>query len=95
MSVPHSPAELRKLYEKRFAGRQEYRNAVWRVLVNEYFCQWIPAQSVVLDLGCGHCEFINNVRSQTRFGMDLNPDTVKQAAPGVQILGRVARSRGP
>jgi SAM-dependent methyltransferase len=88
MNVPHSPAELGKLYQKRFAGLQEYRNAVWRVLVNEYFSQWIPAQSALLDLGCGHCEFVNHVRCQTRFGMDLNPDTVKLAAPGVRILAQ-------
>jgi SAM-dependent methyltransferase len=88
MSTPHSPAELKKLYEKRFAGKSQYRDKVWRVLVNEYFAQWISPQAVVLDLGCGHCEFINNVRAEKRFGMDLNPDTAQQAAPGVQILAQ-------
>jgi SAM-dependent methyltransferase len=42
----------------------------------------------VLDMGCGHCEFINNIRSEKRFGMDLNPDTIQHAAPGVQILAQ-------
>lgn len=88
MSVPHSPAELQKLYQNRFAGMREYRELVWRVLVDEYFAQWIPARAVVLDLGCGHCEFINSVRAETRFGMDLNPDALQQAAPGVQILAQ-------
>ena len=86
MSAPHSPAELQRLYEKRFAGSGEYRDRIWRALVNDYFVQWIPAHAAVLDLGCGHCEFINNVRSERRIGMDLNPDTVRKAAPGVQIL---------
>ena len=58
MSVPHSPAELQKLYQKRFAGMREYRDLVWRVLVDEYF------------------------------GMDLNPDVLQQAGPGVQILAQ-------
>jgi SAM-dependent methyltransferase len=58
------------------------------VLVDEYFARWLPAGATVLDLGCGHCEFINNVRSDKRFGMDLNPDAVQQAAPGVQILAQ-------
>jgi hypothetical protein len=44
MSVPHSPAELQKLYQKRFDGMREYRDLVWRVLVDEYFAQWIPAR---------------------------------------------------
>jgi SAM-dependent methyltransferase len=86
MSSPESPVELQKLYEKRFAGKGEYRDRVWRVLVDEYFVRWLPAEATVLDLGCGHCEFINNVRSKTRLGIDLNPDTVRQAAPGVRIL---------
>src|ERR1700737_1671755 len=88
MSTPHSPAELQRLYEKRFAGKSEYRDKVWRVLVDEYFARWLPARATVLDLGCGPCGFINNVRSEKRFGMDLNPDTVQQAATGVQILAQ-------
>jgi SAM-dependent methyltransferase len=88
MSAPHSPNELQTMYEKRFAGKREYRDKVWRVLVDDYFARWIPPDGSVLDLGCGHCEFINNVRSKKRFGMDLNPDAVKRAAPGVEILAQ-------
>ena len=88
MSAPHSPTKLQRLYEKRFAGKSEYRDKVCRVLVDDYFARWLPAGATVLDLGCGHCEFINNVRSEKRFGMDLNQDTVQQAAPGVQILAQ-------
>jgi len=87
MSAPHSPAELQKLYETRFAGMKEYRAKVWRVLT-DYFAQWVPGGAAVLDLGCGHCEFINSVQAGARFGMDLNPDTVHQAVSGVQILAQ-------
>jgi SAM-dependent methyltransferase len=86
MSGTYSPTELQRLYEKRFAGKSEYRDVIWRILVEEYFARWFPERATVLDLGCGHCEFINNVRSKHRFGMDLNPDSVQRAAPGVQIL---------
>jgi len=88
MSTPHSPAELQSLYAKRFADKSEYRAKVWRLLVDEYFARWLPARGAVLDLGCGHCEFINNVQLEKRFGMDLNPDSVQQAAPGVHILSQ-------
>jgi SAM-dependent methyltransferase len=88
MKGTHSPSELQRLYEKRFEGLHEYRNSVWRVLVDECFAQWIPQDAAVLDLGCGHCEFINNVRAHTRFGMDLNPDSMQQASSGVQILAQ-------
>lgn len=86
MNAPHSPAELQRLYERRFIGNREYRNSIWRVLVNDYFAQWIPEGAHVMDMGCGHCEFINNVRAGVRFGMDLNPDSAKLAAPGVRML---------
>lgn len=86
MSAPHSPSELQRLYGNRFAGKSEYRNRVWQALIDEYFLRWLPLNADVLDLGCGHCEFINNVRSARRYGMDLNPDTVERAALGVQIL---------
>src|SRR5665213_899990 len=85
MTVPHSPAELKKLYETRFAGLHLYRNQVWQVLVS-FFAQWIPPNATVLDLGCGYCEFINNVAADKRFGMDLNPASKQQAAPGVRII---------
>ncbi len=52
MSAPHSLVELQRLYEKRFAGKSEYRDKVWRVLVDEYFVRWLPARATVLDLGC-------------------------------------------
>jgi hypothetical protein len=35
MSVPHSPAELQKLYQKRFGGMHEYRDLVCRVMVDD------------------------------------------------------------
>lgn len=88
MSAPHSPAELQRIYDKRFAGMSEYRNRVWSVLTSEFFSRWIDPGAAVLDLGCGHCEFVNNVRAATRFGMDLNPDAALHAAPGIRILAQ-------
>ena len=93
MSAIHSLTELQRLYEKRFAGKSEYRkkfgSAGRRVLraVDSGGCHCAGS-------GCGHCEFINNVRSEKRFGMDLNPDTIQQAAPGVQILAQSCRNPG-
>ena len=95
MSVPHSPAELQKLYQKRFAGASEYRNNVWRVLIDDYLAEWIPPHATVLDLGCGHCEFINNIPSETRLGMDLNPDAVRKPRRECGFWSRIVRNHGP
>lgn len=82
----HDPQELERLYGERFAGRQEYRNQVWQVLVDHFFCRFIPADASVLDLGCGYGEFINHVRCGAKFGMDLNPRSRRLLAPGIQFL---------
>ena len=85
MGLTHSPSDLKQIYRKRFAGQDEHRQRVWRVLV-AYFARWIPKNATVLDLGCGYCEFINQVEAAKKYAMDLNPDVANRAAPGVQIL---------
>ncbi len=65
--------DLESIYTRRFEPNAEYRRAVWRVLVSSYFSRFIPADSTVLDLGCGYGEFIQAVRAKTRMAMDMNP----------------------
>ena len=84
MSV-HSPSDLSQIYQARFKGQEDYRQRIWTVLCS-YFAKWIPADAAVLDLGCGHCEFINAVPARRKFGMDLNPDSSRLAHPDVTVL---------
>lgn len=81
----HSPAELSKIYQTRFAEQSDYRRKVWEVLCG-YFSKWISPDATVLDLGCGYCEFINAVHARRKFAMDLNPDTRQLAASNVDVL---------
>lgn len=69
------PALLHQIYDARFEGRGDYRNEVWRTLIGDVFARWIPAEASVVDVGCGHGEFINNVPAKSRSAMDLNPAT--------------------
>jgi SAM-dependent methyltransferase len=78
--------ELQKEYALRFAQTALYRVAVWRILTSQFFTRWIPASSVVLDLGCGWGEFINQIAAQRKYGMDLNPDSPAKLAPEVTFL---------
>jgi hypothetical protein len=66
---------LRNLYQKRISGLEDYRNAVWQILCNDYFSKLISPDAHVLDLGAGWCEFINNVTAAKKYAMDLNPET--------------------
>jgi SAM-dependent methyltransferase len=68
---------LQNIYSIRFSNIEAYRNRVWKILVNEYFKQYINSSDCVLDLGCGYGEFINNISCSELHAMDLNPDSKK------------------
>jgi SAM-dependent methyltransferase len=84
--LPQSASDLQRIYEERFSQNEDYRHQVWTDLTSRFFAQWIPPQSTVLDLGCGYCEFINNISAAQKFGMDLNPDAARNAAADVNVI---------
>jgi SAM-dependent methyltransferase len=48
----------------------------------------------VLDLGAGFCEFINHAVARRRIAVDLNPETVRSAAAGVEVKAVSAAELG-
>ena len=84
--LPQSAPDLEQIYRIRFAGAAEYRQRVWKELISRMFSRWVPPESTVLDLGCGYCEFINQIPARKKYGMDLNPDAARNAAPDVAIV---------
>lgn len=62
------------------------RTVLWRTLVESYFARFIPRDGCVLDLGCGHCDFINHVQARRRVGVDMWPEFPGYAAPGVETV---------
>jgi SAM-dependent methyltransferase len=85
MSV-HSPEDLKRIYETRFRRNADYRQAVWRVLIDNYFQKFVRPTDTVLDLGCGYGEFINQIRCQTKLAMDLNPEAPNRVNSDVRCL---------
>lgn len=81
-------AELQNIYETRFAPTHAYRNEVWKVLTAAFFQRLIPPNAAVLDLGCGYGEFINNITSGAKYGMDLNPDAARYLSRDVRLLAQ-------
>ena len=61
------------------------RDSVWKVLCSSWFSQYIPANSSVLEVAAGNCEFINNIDAAERVAVDINPDTNFHAAQGVTV----------
>ena len=70
-----SEKQLAQIYKIRFSGHEKYRNRVWKILIKDFFSNWISANDHILDLGCGYGEFINHVDCSVRHAMDLNPKT--------------------
>src|SRR5260370_15274220 len=91
----HSAAELKRIYEARFAGNLAYRRKIWHLLVSDFFQKYVASEDTVLDLGCGYGEFINTVRCAKKFAMDLNPDAPSYLDPSVKFLEQDCSLRWP
>jgi SAM-dependent methyltransferase len=91
----HSPEDLQRIYEARFQGNLEYRRAVWRVLIADWFGRFLRPQDVVLDLGCGYGEFINQISCARRYAMDLNPKASERLGPEVKLFSQDCSERWP
>jgi SAM-dependent methyltransferase len=78
--------DLPRLYERRFAGDAEFRNAMWKLLCERFFQKYIDPATTVLEIGAGHCEFINHIAARRRIAVDLSTDTAGHAAPDVEVL---------
>ncbi len=61
------------------------RAIVWKV-VAEHLASWVPPNAHVLEVGAGYCEWINNVAAARRVAVDIWPDVVRFAAPGVEAV---------
>ena len=83
-------AELEVIYGNRFDHSEDYRNCVWKALMRDWFQAHVPADSTVLDLGCGYGQFINNVVCARKYAMDLNPVSKSKLNPDVTFLSRTA-----
>jgi SAM-dependent methyltransferase len=79
-------AELDRLYAARFHDdERESKARLWRVICRDFFARYVPKNGCVVDLGAGYCDFINNISARQRIAVDLNPDTKRFAAPGVEV----------
>ena len=84
--MSNTPKQLTEIYERRFKHTHAYRFKVWEILTNNYFSKWINKKSVVLELGCGYGEFINNIKVEKKLAMDLNPVSKEKVGGDVQFI---------
>lgn len=78
--------DLAAVYDRRFAGEAAFRDAMWKVLCRRFFQRYVDPQSVVVEVGAGHCEFINNIAARRKIAVDLSTDTPNYANRDVEVL---------
>lgn len=78
--------KLQKEYALRFSQMAEYRKTVWRILIDHYFQSRVGENQIILDLGSGWGEFINQVQASKKYAMDLNPDASQRVNSDVNLL---------
>ncbi|MFH2069156.1 MAG: class I SAM-dependent methyltransferase [Candidatus Omnitrophota bacterium] len=78
---------MSEIYRMRFTeSDKEKKTKMWQVLVRHYLQQFVKKDFVVLDLGAGHCEFINDIICGKKYAVDVNPGVKDYAGAGVEAL---------
>ena len=86
--------KLEKIYRRLFNEYEcEQKNKIWEVLC-DYFQRFVPLDAVVLDVGAGYCEFINNIRCGKKIAVDLNEDTLSFANSDVKVTTSLSTDLG-
>ena len=53
-----------------------------------FLSPYIPQDSIVVDLGAGYCDFINQVKAAKKYAIDISPELPNFAGPGVAQISR-------
>ncbi|MBW4648117.1 MAG: class I SAM-dependent methyltransferase [Kastovskya adunca ATA6-11-RM4] len=78
---------LSKLYANRFDYKQrKTKLTLWKVLVNFFLQNHVGRDLIVLDIGGGYCEFINQIQAREKYLIDLNPDSKEFANSDVKVI---------
>src|SRR5688500_13843140 len=75
-----------EIYRQRFGEQLAFRDAMWKVLCGDFFQRFVPRDATVMEIAAGYCEFINNIEAGRRIAIDINPETERRAAPGVEVV---------
>lgn len=74
-----------KYYQSRFRP-EAGRDKVWKAIA-EYVQIYIDRDNdIVLDLGAGYCNFINNIIARKRIASDINPDVKVYLNEGIEFI---------
>ncbi|MDP8233317.1 MAG: class I SAM-dependent methyltransferase [Candidatus Saelkia tenebricola] len=79
--------KIEKLYRGRFSEKElKSKDVIWQTLCRYYFQKFIKQTDVVLDLGAGYCEFINNIKCKDKIAIEPNQDVSHYAEKSVKVF---------
>lgn len=79
--------EVISCYKKRFSKiERQKKNTLWKILCEIFFQKYINKDDVLLDVGAGYCEFVNNIKCGEKYALDINPDTKIFANKEVKVI---------
>lgn len=79
--------DVKKLYDIRFAAYERVRkNQLWKILCADFLQQFIHNNDTLVDIGAGHCEFINNISCRKKIALDVNQSLKKYANKDIQVI---------
>lgn len=83
--------KIEALYDNRFSYEEiKKKEKIWKILCKHFFQKYIHPNDVVIDIGTGFCEFINNIECKKKIGLDINPATKSFANSDVEIINESA-----
>jgi hypothetical protein len=87
MTSPYddSTSLMDPLYFKTRYSPDRNRSRVWKAIC-EYLQVFIPPDGVVLDIGAGYCDFINQIKAAQKYALDANPNVANFCAPGIRFF---------
>lgn len=88
--------DVKKLYDKRFTTYERIKKQeLWKILCHDFLQQFVGKSDLVIDIGAGHCEFINNICCGQKVAIDSNSSIKKYADKDVKlIINSVKKIRG-
>ena len=64
------------IYKNRFSEKEIIRkDEIWKVIAKDFLQRFVRDSDTVIDVACGHGDFINNIRAKRKIGIDLNIDS--------------------
>jgi len=75
-----------KYYESRFTFNSS-RSIVWKEIIR-FLKKYIPENGVVVDLGAGYCDFINNINASKKYAIDISSELSLYAREDVAQINR-------